>query len=90
MRYRLLLRPPAAPPAACCVDPRAALAPYLDQLARFGVLLDVQWPPMADGGDALAEAIVELRSLAEAKEWARRLPTTTGPLAGHRVDVVPV
>ena len=91
MRYRILLQPPAMPQAPRCADPRAALAPYLDELARFGVLLDVQWAPEAseaaceDG--VLAAVLVEMRSHAEAQEWARRLPTASGPLAGHRVDV---
>ena len=90
MRYRILLHPPATPPAAACADPRAALAAYLDQLARHGILLDVAWAPLPHGGDALAELLVASRSQAEAEEWARRLPTTAGPLAGHRVHVVAV
>lgn len=88
MRYRILLRPPSIPQDRPCADPRAALAAYLDQLSRHGVLLDVAWAPLPGDGDALAEALVESRSQAEAEEWARRLPVASGPLAGYRVDLL--
>ncbi len=102
MRFMMMVKGDSEPGVLPSEEMLAAMAKYNEELMKAGVLLDLSGlRPSAEGvrvkfsGGKLAESkellagywIIDVKSKAEAIEWAKRVPFTGGGELGDQAEI---